>query len=117
MSRTARRPFGAKKLMTDKQLLKFATAFRKGMLGKRPSRLMCAMVSMPLSGLLSAHGVQTEVVRGELGHVYLRLADGRVLDPTADQFNDDGGPQLPPVYLGSPSTIHDHPTPSLPGED
>ena len=32
-----------------------------------------------------------------MNHIWIRLADGRVLDPTADQFGD-----YPPVYLGDP---------------
>src|SRR5687768_15473336 len=94
--------------MTDKQLIRFVTAFRGGILGKQPSRAMCAAVCYPLVGLLSFHGVRAEVIEVDLStsdldalsHVWLRLPDGRALDPTADQF---GGP---PVYLGPPTAYH-----------
>lgn len=60
---------------------------------------MCMVVAAPLQGLLSAlYGVETELVEVEfetINHVYLRLPDGRILDPTADQF-----PGMPDVYLG-----------------
>lgn len=98
--------------MTDKQLLKFARAFRNGIIGKGQSRYMCAAVSMPLCSLLALHGIEAEVVEsdlGEINHVWIRLADGRALDPTADQFNDYGLPRLPPVYLGPPLKIHPEP--------
>jgi hypothetical protein len=43
--------------------------------------------------------VETQLERprgGPLNHVWLRLSDGRALDPSADQFRLG----LPPVYLG-----------------
>lgn len=95
--------------MKDAKLIKIATEFRKGILDGRPSRMMCFAICAPLAGLLGACGVDVEVIEGDLGecnHVWLRLADGRVLDPTADQFNDYGFPEMPPVYLGPPTTIH-----------
>lgn len=84
--------------MTDAELIEVATDFRAGLLGGRPSTDMCFAVSAPLQGLLSAlYGVETvleEVDFGDTNHVWLRLADGRILDPTADQFGKA------PVYLG-----------------
>lgn len=100
--------------MSDEDLVKFAAEFREGILDGRPSRWMCSMVCMPLAGLLSINGVEAEVVVGDLGefnHVWLRLADGRVLDPTADQFNDYGFEPMPPVYLGPPLAMHPEDTP------
>ena len=97
--------------MNDKQLLRCATQFRKGMLGKGDSHMKCFMVSAPLVGLLRAHGAQAALVEGKVGycnHFWLSLPDGRVLDPTADQFNHLEHPDapLPPVYLGPPTAIH-----------
>lgn len=81
------------------ELISIARGFRQGILGKRPSVGMCMAVCAPLQGFLSAvHGLETtieEVDFGFINHVYLRLADGRILDPTADQF-----PDMPDVYLG-----------------
>jgi len=93
---------------TDATLKRIARQFRKGLLGSRPSDLTCAMVCIPLQGYLSACGLNTELMesyplRGDIAnHVWLRLPDGRVLDPTADQF----GPQYPPVYIGDPLEFH-----------
>ncbi len=60
---------------------------------------MCLVVAAPLQGLLSAvYGFGTDLEEVDFGctnHVYLRLPDGRILDPTADQF--DG---MPDVYCG-----------------
>lgn len=92
--------------MTDAELIECATEMRRGILGSQSSRWMCAAVAWPLQGYLSALcGIETEAVRVEIDmdvscdHVFLRLPDGRVLDPTADQFEELG---LPPVYLGEP---------------
>ena len=95
--------------MTDAELVKFATEFRKGVLGRSSSALMCAAVCMPLVTLLDIHGVKAELMESETetcNHVWLRLADGRVLDPTSDQFGE-----LPPVYLGPPTALHANPWP------
>lgn len=97
--------------MTDADLIKVATDFRDGILDGGPSAWMCAAVCWPLAGFLHAvHGMATEAVESDLGHmnhIWLRLPDGRALDPTADQFNAlFPDVDLPPVYLGPPLTIH-----------
>jgi len=95
--------------MDDKRLLKYVRAFRRGLLGKRPSNWACAMVCITLAPLLEMQGVRVALVEtdlGEMNHVWLRLSDGRALDPTADQFNELFSWSLPPVYLGAPLTIH-----------
>lgn len=96
-------------MMTDKQLVRFAAQFRKGMLGKESSHRRCAMVSWPLASLLSASGVECRTVEGDLGfcnHVWIELEDGRVLDATLDQFNDPPGFVWPAVYLGPATFLH-----------
>lgn len=62
---------------------------------------MCLAVCLPLEGLLRAAGVEAMAEKADFpghpevaSHMWLRLPDGRILDPTADQFG------LPPVYLG-----------------
>ena len=97
--------------MTDAELVQIATDFRDGILDGGSSEWMCAAVSWPLQGFLSAVcGIESEAVESDLGHmnhVWLRLTDGRALDPTADQFNRlFPDMNLPPVYLGSPLSIH-----------
>jgi hypothetical protein len=59
---------------------------------------MCFAVCAPLQPLLYLAGVESELVEvsfAEVNHCFLRLSDGRILDPTADQFG------LEPVYLGA----------------
>ena len=73
------------------------------------SRLSCAMVCWPLGPLLNLHGVSCEVVESDLGegnHIWIRLEDGRVLDPTIDQFNYLFAESWPEVYLGPPTKYH-----------
>jgi hypothetical protein len=97
--------------MTDGELIEFTREFREGVLNGGPSTFMCAVVCWPLESLLKIHGVNlsaqmTADVRMADGdtcnHVWLKLDDGRVLDPTADQFGD----QYPAIYLGPPLIIH-----------
>jgi hypothetical protein len=62
-----------------------------------------AALMAPLSTLLEVHGVPNTLVevwlkRPPRNHVWLRLSDGRALNPSADRFNAG----LPPVYLGPP---------------
>lgn len=90
--------------MTDEKLIAYVQAFRDGILEGRPSDRACYMVCAPLEGLLKFEGVKcrlAEGVVGDINHVWLVLRDGRVLDPTADQFNTTRV-TLPPVYLGPP---------------
>jgi hypothetical protein len=106
--------------MTDAELIECAAEFREGILDGSPSFMMCAAVCWPLAGFLRFSGVDCDTEERKLedvefvaNHVWIRLADGRVLDPTADQFD---GLALPPVYLGKPlAPIHRPPaTPALP---
>jgi hypothetical protein len=91
------------RINSDKALLNLAAGFRKGILSGGNPDFMCFAICAPLQGLLSIEGIETELIRGwvdcgdyDMEHVWLRLEDGRVLDPTADQFPLS----LPPVYLG-----------------
>ena len=73
------------------------TAFRRGILEKRESVGMCFVVCSPLAGYLSVCGIKTELEKVNFphaNHCWLRLPDGRIIDPTADQFGLDA------VYLG-----------------
>lgn len=89
---------------TDAELLKIATDFRDGLIGRKNGAGYCFMVCAPLAGLLDNLGMgpvdlRESIVKingGSTNHVWIRLPDGRVLDPTADQFD------LVPVYLGKP---------------
>jgi hypothetical protein len=90
-------------------LRNFVIEFRRGLLDGRASTQHCFMLCAPLSTLLTIHGVPNTLVetwlkRPPWNHVWLRLSDGRALNPSADQFNAG----LLPVYLGPPlAGIHE----------
>jgi hypothetical protein len=100
--------------MNDAELVSFATEFREGILGDDPPDMMCFAVCAPLVTLLGLYGVPATMVEGDVyaddirwcNHFWLKLVDGRVLDPTADQFNSIVTEPLPAVYLGPPADIH-----------
>lgn len=81
---------------------------------------MCFATSAPLQGYLSMLDIETELIEGEIKiekniyhHVWLRLPDGRILDPTADQFDCPNGSAMPKVYLGiKPNWYEVNPPPS-----
>ena len=79
-------------------------SFRQGILQGRPSSLMCLMVCAPLEGYLRAvSGVETHAASGWIDgmeHFWLEMEDGRIIDPTADQFAKPNGEPMPPVYIG-----------------
>ena len=96
---------------TDEKLRKFAYGFREGILEGRTSEMMCVAVCWPLQALLeAAMGLKTTLMCSDLGyleHVWLRLPDGRCLDPTADQLNvRRNGQKFPPVYIGPVPYAH-----------
>lgn len=95
--------------MTDKQLVKFVNSFRYGIVGRRRSDYMCFAVCAPLVTLLEVSGVSATLKEGmvkykigQCNHYWIELTDGRVVDPTADQFNEILGKSFPKVYLGMP---------------
>lgn len=104
--------------MKDDDLKQFCREFRHELLQGGSSRGACAMVCVPLAGLLEFMGItKCEVIESDLSqfengwmmnHVWLQLPDGRVLDPTADQFNGPGMGHdgLPDIYLGPPLDFH-----------
>lgn len=89
--------------MSDAELKRVARGFRRGMLEGGSSAFMCRAVCLPLAGLFSAMGVNLDLIECEVDcgdhemyHTCLRLNDGRILDPTADQFPF----RMPRIYLG-----------------
>lgn len=92
--------------MTDQELIEFAQEFRDGLLEGRLPTLMCFAVCAPLVTLLNMSGVKAELVEADNGwcnHFWIKLEDGRALDPTADQFNYLWDAKMPAVYLGPPT--------------
>jgi len=85
-----------------------AVGFRNGLLVDQSSEFMCMAVCLPLHGYLEFMGHKTTLIHGwadcgdyDMDHVWLQLEDGRILDPTADQFPPmKDGTKLPPVYVG-----------------
>jgi len=97
--------------MSDKELIKVVTGFRRGILGRRKSTCWCWRICLPLEAYLIGIGVDNRITEGEvhlashnkginIGHFWLTLSDGRIIDPTADQFNGMGHDDMPKVYLG-----------------
>lgn len=90
-------------MLNDADLKRVARGFRRGMLDGGNSSMMCRAVCLPLQGLLSVYGVELDLIECEVNcggydmyHTCLRLEDGRILDPTSDQFPF----RMPQVYLG-----------------
>ncbi len=90
------------KTPNDIELLEFTADFRRGIIGRGTAKSMCFVVCAPLETLLVLSGFDVKLVEGEvetkdcvLGHYWLELKDGRILDPTADQFEN-----MPKIYIG-----------------
>jgi hypothetical protein len=97
--------------MSDKELIRITTQFTRGLLGRKKVKSMCFVATAPLQGFLSACGVETKLLEVEIeietkdeihiwNHFCLELEDGRILDPTANQFKTPEGEEMPNVYLG-----------------
>jgi hypothetical protein len=96
-----------KRQLTDKQLLKICSQFRYGVIGRGKSKNKCYMVAAPLHGYLQFLRVDCTLVEGFVtigeqitNHFWILLPDGRIIDPTADQFNDIKERDMPKVYIG-----------------
>jgi len=97
----------------DAKLLRFTEAIRRGFLDMMDctSESMCVVLCVPLVELMDMIGLSVEVRmsfvdvgNGERwNHFWIRLPDGRALDPNADQFNAALGAKFPTVYLDQPS--------------
>lgn len=96
----------------ERELIELVTTFRRDTLAGDKSDCMCFSVCAPLSVLLCLWGIRAEFRSGiapvdpPYHHYWIELPDGRVLDPTADQFNGQCGLNFPEVYLGEPTIIH-----------
>jgi hypothetical protein len=90
--------------MPDDKLVEYARSFRRGIIEDKPSDRYCFMICAPLTTLLNVEGCMCRMVEGQVAHdggrnhYWIVFPDGRVLDPTLDQFGDD----RPDVYLGDP---------------
>lgn len=94
--------------MTDAEIIEFAAEFRGGLIGQGGPHMLCFVICAPLVTLLGMHGVPGRMMEGDvhlkggggMNHVWIELDDGRVLDPSADQFNGFRDGDMPAVYLG-----------------
>lgn len=85
-------------------LQKVCEDFTRGLLDGEPSTSMCYVVCTALAGFLGFfERLRCEPVEGMVGedhHWWLSAPDGGIIDPTADQFNGRGNPDMPLVYIG-----------------
>jgi hypothetical protein len=75
--------------MTDREIIKIVKEFTKGVLGKRGTTDMCYAVCLPLQAYLAFGGIECSLTEGEVNeyhHFWITMKDGRIIDPTADQF-------------------------------
>lgn len=95
--------------MTERELRKVANDFVKGF-GK--VERMCYLLSPALQGYLhTTFGIKTKLIQGIVifdkayhGHYWLELENGKILDPTAGQFQN---PMTLKVFLGKqPENYH-----------
>src|SRR5205807_740431 len=91
--------------------------FRRGLLNGRESYDMCFALAAPLEGYLNALGYEAKMIKGvvdcgeyDLEHFWLKLSDGLIIDPTADQLPRRNGKRPPKVYIGElPSWYSEQP--------
>lgn len=99
--------------MSDEDLIQIVREFRDGILEMTQGdpRGMCYAVCLPLEGFLCFHGIRCEIMGSDHSelegspwteHWWIRMPDGRVLDPTYDQLEEGANP----VYLGPPTKWH-----------
>lgn len=91
-------------ITSDQQIMRIARATRDRItLGGRSSGY-CAVVCVPLAVYLTSRGVSAVDIHGAVGewqHTWIALENGRILDPTADQFNSKQyAARMPQIYLG-----------------
>ena len=96
--------------MDEATLLHEVTEFSAGILDGRAPGDMCFAVCAPLSAYLRFIGYPCEMVEGNIDgvqHFWLRTAEGTIIDPTADQFNQPQDQSTPSVYIGKQPAWYD----------
>lgn len=91
-----------------KEIEKIVSRFAKGIIGRRKPDQMCFAVCAPLQVFLDLCGFRTELIEGEIylddetvwQHYWLKMEDGTIIDPTADQFQKPNGEDMPRTYIG-----------------
>jgi hypothetical protein len=100
-----------RRIITDKQIVKICSQFRTGVIGRGKSKNKCYMVTAPLHAYLKFLKIECDLIEGFVtigeqitNHFWITLPDKRIIDPTADQFNEIKGKDMPKVYLGEKPT-------------
>lgn len=84
-------------------LYRTVESFRRGIVQNDEPFRKCYMVCAPLQSFLALLGWHTELVQGLCDgweHYWLEFPDGRIVDPTASQFNKPNGAKMPKIYIG-----------------
>lgn len=97
----------AKKIeTTDEEIRDIAKKFVKGLLSKKSTTDMCYLVCQPLQAYLYFLNVDCKLTEGEIKfagnewhHFWITLADGRIIDPTANQFIKNSGIRMKNLYV------------------
>ncbi len=89
------------------RLNRIVREFRAGFLDDEPSSRMCFVICSALEGYLSFMGYNCTLTKGEIDlgedvaeHFWLTMPDETIIDPTADQFKQPDGQDMPPVFIG-----------------
>jgi hypothetical protein len=76
--------------MSNEDIKKLAKHFTAGLLQGKSTVDMCYIVCSPLVSYLNFCGIECSLTEGELNgiyhHFWITLSDGRIIDPTANQF-------------------------------
>lgn len=79
--------------MTEKKIAQISKLFTKGILDGMTSVDKCFIVCAPLAAYLSIFGIECTLTEGEINHCeatlhhyWITLSNGKIIDPTADQF-------------------------------
>lgn len=92
---------------SERSLRNLVEGFRRGILSRRKSEGFCWAICAPLEGCLRFLGHDCELTEGIVNdggerdeHFWITLSDGRIIDPTADQFRKPDGKRMPKIYIG-----------------
>lgn len=92
--------------VNDRVLRRIARQFVAGIMEGSNSKDMCFVVCNPLTAYLNFLGIECELTEGEIfndqgkwHHYWVTLPDGRVIDPTADQFIKPNGKRLKNLWV------------------
>lgn len=100
------------KNFTKQDLIDVAMDMREPIVGNDPTN-RCFMTSVPIAAyFIECFGIECSISTGWFGniaHTWIDFSDGRVLDATGEQFNENliESMQFPEVYFGEPHPLHE----------